>query len=86
MIDSSSTIYVAGHSGMVGSAMVRALAARGYQRIVTRTSRELDLTRQQVVEDFLAATRPDADVDLGGDRPALPGLDPHLLASLRRSA
>jgi GDP-L-fucose synthase len=62
MIDTTSTIYVAGHTGMVGSAMVRALRARGYRHVLTRTSRELDLTRQREVEEFLAAARPDAVV------------------------
>jgi GDP-L-fucose synthase len=59
MIDTSRKIYVAGHNGMVGSAMVRALRTHGHTSIVTRTSRELDLTRQRDVEDFLLAERPD---------------------------
>src|SRR5512143_3642945 len=45
-------IYVAGHRGMVGSALVRLLAGRGYDRIVTRTHAELDLIDQRAVEDF----------------------------------
>ncbi len=52
-------IYVAGHRGMVGSAIVRKLRADGYENIVTRTSRELDLRNQQAVQDFFAAERPD---------------------------
>ncbi len=51
--------YVAGHRGMVGSAIVRALARRGDTAIVTRAHAELDLTSQQAVRDFLAAERPD---------------------------
>lgn len=45
-------IYVAGHRGMVGSAIVRHLESRGYKNIVTRTHRELDLTNQLSVKDF----------------------------------
>lgn len=45
-------IYVAGHRGMVGSAIVRRLQAGGYHNIVTRTHAELDLTNQQAVSDF----------------------------------
>jgi GDP-L-fucose synthase len=52
-------IYVAGHRGMVGSAIVRQLQAAGYGNVVTRTSRELDLTRQQQVSDFLSIEKPD---------------------------
>ena len=52
-------IFVAGHRGMVGSAIVRRLRALGYDNIITRTHAELDLTRQQDVEDFFAAEKPD---------------------------
>ncbi len=52
-------IYVAGHRGMVGSAIVRQLQAAGYRNVVTRTSRELDLTQQQQVSDFLADEKPE---------------------------
>lgn len=45
-------IYVAGHRGMVGSAIVRELQRQGYTNIVTRTHSELDLTRQEAVEHF----------------------------------
>ena len=51
-------IYVAGHRGMVGSAIVRALHKRGYTDIVTRTHAELDLTDQSAVRDFLAREKP----------------------------
>lgn len=52
-------IYVAGHRGMVGSAIVRALKRQGYDNIITRTHSELDLTRQSDVEAFFKAERPD---------------------------
>ncbi len=52
-------IYVAGHRGLVGSAIVRRLQAEGYDNLVTRTSRELDLREQQAVRDFFAAEKPD---------------------------
>ena len=52
MMEKDAKIYVAGHRGMVGSAIVRALEKAGYHNIVTRTHRELDLCRQQAVEDF----------------------------------
>lgn len=52
-------IYVAGHRGMVGSAIVRRLQQNGYTNIVTRTSSELDLRNQQQVKDFFDAEKPD---------------------------
>ena len=52
-------IYVAGHRGMVGSAIVRALEKQGQTNIVVRTSAELDLTNQQAVRAFFTAERPD---------------------------
>lgn len=52
-------IFVAGHRGMVGSAIVRRLRALGYDNIITRTHAELDLTRQDAVEAFFAAEKPD---------------------------
>ncbi|MFI5150610.1 MAG: GDP-L-fucose synthase family protein [Bacteroidia bacterium] len=54
-----SSIYVAGHRGMVGSAIVRKLQAEGYHNIITRTSAELDLRNQQAVADFFNAERPE---------------------------
>lgn len=51
-------IYVAGHRGMVGSAIVRALEGAGYCNIVTRTRSELDLTNRAAVDDFFARERP----------------------------
>ncbi|MFN0200593.1 MAG: GDP-L-fucose synthase family protein [Bacteroidia bacterium] len=52
-------IFVAGHRGMVGSAIVRALQARGYNNLVLRSSAELDLRNQQAVADFFAAEQPE---------------------------
>lgn len=52
-------IYVAGHRGMVGSALVRALHARGYANLVTRSREELDLSNQAQVNAFMQATCPD---------------------------
>ena len=54
-----SKIYIAGHRGLVGSAIVRRLQADGYNNLVTRTSKELDLREQQAVRDFFAAEKPD---------------------------
>ncbi len=51
-------IYVAGHRGMVGSAIVRKLQAAGHTNIVTRSSSELNLKEQQAVRDFFAAEKP----------------------------
>lgn len=53
-----SKIYVAGHRGLVGSALVRCLRQQGYTNILTRTHAELDLTNQQAVADFFAAEKP----------------------------
>lgn len=58
-LDRAKTIYIAGHRGMVGSALVRALEARGGLRIITSTRGEADLTRQDEVEEFMAAKRPE---------------------------
>ena len=51
-------IYVAGHRGMVGSAICRNLEAKGFTNLITRTSKELDLRNQAAVNDFFAAERP----------------------------
>lgn len=58
-ITKESTIFVAGHRGLAGSAIMRCLHRRGYSKIVTRTRRELDLLDQSAVFDFLAQVRPD---------------------------
>ncbi len=52
-------IYIAGHRGMVGSAIVRKLKKEGFTSIVTRSSSELDLCNQQAVNDFFAKEKPD---------------------------
>ncbi len=58
-MEKDSKIYVAGHRGMVGSAIVRELRRQGYTNIITRTHKELDLINQQAVNDFFAAEKPD---------------------------
>lgn len=55
----NSKIYIAGHRGMVGSAIMRNLQQKGYTNIVTRTSAELDLRNQQQVADFFASEKPE---------------------------
>lgn len=57
-MNKSAKIYVAGHRGMVGSAIVRQLHKLGYQHIITKTSAELDLRNQQAVADFFAEEKP----------------------------
>jgi GDP-L-fucose synthase len=59
MMEKDSKIYVAGHRGMVGSAIVRNLQAKGFSNIITRTSAELDLRNQQFVNEFFEAEKPD---------------------------
>ncbi len=54
MMKKDAKIYVAGHRGMVGSAIVRELERQGYTNIITRTHKELDLTWQEAVEAFFA--------------------------------
>ena len=57
-MDLQDKIYVAGHKGLVGSAIVRRLEAEGYRNLLTRTHQDLDLTRQDAVEAFFASERP----------------------------
>ncbi|MDD4849682.1 MAG: GDP-L-fucose synthase [Gemmiger sp.] len=59
MMETDGKIYVAGHRGMVGSAILRALERNGYHNFVLRTHAELDLTRQDQVEEFFATEKPD---------------------------
>ncbi len=59
MMEKEAKVYVAGHRGMVGSAIVRALRQQGYTNLLLRTSKELDLRRQEAVEDFFAKEKPD---------------------------
>ena len=58
-MNQNSKIYVAGHGGMVGSALIRKLKQKGYKNLLTRTSKELDLTVQRDVLDFFAKEKPD---------------------------
>jgi GDP-L-fucose synthase len=58
-MDKSAKIYVAGHRGLVGSAIVRKLKQAGYDNMLLATSKELDLKEQAAVRDFFAAERPD---------------------------
>src|ERR1700752_2026680 len=58
-MESSGKIYVAGHRGMVGSAIVRKLQQAGYANIITRTSEQLDLRNQQAVNDFFEKEKPE---------------------------
>jgi GDP-L-fucose synthase len=60
-MNTQSTIYIAGHQGLVGSAILRQLLAAGHapETIITRTHAELDLTNQAVVQAFFVAEKPD---------------------------
>ena len=62
MLDKNSKIYVAGHRGLVGSAIWNNLKQRGYENLVGRTHQELDLTDQLAVRAFFDEERPDAVV------------------------
>ncbi len=61
-MNKSDKIYVAGHRGLVGSAIVRSLKAKGYTNIIGRTHKELDLLEQAAVRDFFEKERPDVVV------------------------
>ena len=58
MMEKNAKIYVAGHRGMVGSAIVRELQRQGYNNIITRTHKELDLIDQVEVEKFFEEEKP----------------------------
>ena len=62
MLDKNSKIYIAGHHGLVGSAIWNNLQARGYKNLIGRSHKELDLTDQQAVKEFFDSERPDAVV------------------------
>ena len=62
MLNKDSKIYIAGHKGLVGSAIWRNLEQRGYRNLVGRSHRELDLTNQIAVRNFFDSERPDAVV------------------------
>ena len=70
-MDKNSRIYVAGHRGLVGSALVRVLKSKGFNNIVTRTSSELDLRDARAVTSFFDETSPEyvflAAAKVGGD-------------------
>ena len=59
MMEKSSKIYIAGHRGLVGSALVRNLESKGFTNIIKRTSKELDLRNQQAVQEFFKQERPE---------------------------
>ena len=59
MINKNSKIYIAGHRGMVGSALKRKFINEGFSNIITKSSRELDLRNQQSVNDFFHVEKPD---------------------------
>ncbi|MEY3499161.1 MAG: hypothetical protein RL308_830 [Bacteroidota bacterium] len=63
MINKNSKIYIAGHNGMVGSAIWRTLSAKGYSNLIGATSKELDLRNQQLVADFISKEKPDVIID-----------------------
>ena len=59
MMEKDAKIYVAGHRGMVGSAICRELERQGYRNVITRTHTQLDLCRQNAVDDFFATEKPE---------------------------
>ena len=59
MMEKDAKIYVAGHRGMVGSAICRELKRQGYRNVITRTHAQLDLCRQDAVDDFFALEKPE---------------------------
>lgn len=63
MMDSTVKIYIAGHRGMVGSAVWRALEAKGYHNLIGKTSQELNLRNQEAVNQFVIEQRPDVIID-----------------------
>ena len=63
MINKNSIIYIAGHNGMVGSAIWRVLSAKGYTNLVGVSSKELDLREQKAVRNFIRRTKPDVVID-----------------------
>ena len=63
MISKTTKIYIAGHKGMVGSAVMRALNQKGYTNLLGKTSTELDLRNQQAVINYYASEKPDVVID-----------------------
>ncbi len=62
-MNKSTKIYIAGHNGMVGSSVWRALAAKGYTNLIGKSSKELDLKNQQAVNDFFVSEKPEVVID-----------------------
>ncbi len=62
-MDKKTKIYIAGHRGMVGSAVWRALENKGYSNLLGKTSTELDLRNQQAVLDFYTTEKPEVIID-----------------------
>ena len=63
---SSDKIYIAGYSGMVGSAIQRKLIASGFTKIITSSSKELDLRNQVAVNEFFSKQKPDIVINVAG--------------------
>lgn len=63
MINKNTIIYIAGHKGMVGSAIWRTLSAKGYTNLIGATSKELDLRNQQSVQDYIGQNQPEVIID-----------------------
>ena len=61
-MEKDSKIFVAGHRGLVGSAILNNLRSKGYTNFLLRTHAELDLTDQAAVNEFFAAERPDYEI------------------------
>ena len=59
MIEKNAKIYVAGHRGLVGSAILKSLVNKGYTNFVLRTHQELDLTDQKAVSEFFTKEKPE---------------------------
>ncbi len=81
MIAENSKIYIAGHRGMVGSAVWRALESKGYSNLIGKTSAELDLRNQQSVSDFYNEEHPEVVIDAAAKEagihvPIIPGIKP----------
>ena len=62
-MDKSLKIYIAGHRGMVGSAVWRVLEKKGYTNLIGKTSKQLDLRNQQAVSDFYEKEQPEVVID-----------------------
>ena len=66
MLSKDCKIYVAGHGGLVGSAVLRVLKKKGFKKIFFKTSKQLDLRKQKSVFDYLAKIKPDAVIICSG--------------------